>query len=302
MSVRILIAALALSGALAIAETKSQPGVEAQMIVTSADHMNHRPPALQADDLRITDATITNLIPFEGGRDLELFILIDDAANYDFGAKLQELRRFVTSQPAPVSIGIAFIREGTLDVVEQPTRDHQRAARALRAPSGSIAANPYCALSGLIDGWKNKSLRREIVLVSTGIDDTSTGAVCVNAETTIRDAERAGVVVYALYNPVTDYASEKWSKVDSGIVDLAHVSYETGGEAYFTGHTPTATLEPFLTDIAEHLAHQYLVKFRLASVPESGFQTIHVSSGNVDQELMKPERIWVPGPTAVSTN
>lgn len=299
MPVRILIAVLAVSGWLAIAETRPH-GVEGQIVVTSADHKNQHPRALRAEDLKIVDAAITSVTPFERGRDLELFILIDNTANYDFGAKLQELRRFVTSQPAPVSIGVAFIREGTLDVIEQPTRDHERAARALQAPFGSIAANPYCALSSLIDSWKNKSLRREIVMVTSGIDDSATGAICMNAEMTIRDAERAGIVVYALYNPKAGYASEKWSRVDSGMVNLADVSYKTGGEAYFTGHTPTESFEPFLADITEHLANQYLVKFRLTPRPDSGLQTIDVTSKIPDQELMKPERIWVRGPTAAN--
>jgi hypothetical protein len=302
MPVRILIAALALSGPLALAATKPQPSAEVQMIVTSADHMNHQPLALKGVDLKIVDATITDLVPFKGGRDLDLYILIDDAANYDFGAKLRELRQFVTSQPAATSIGVAFIREGTLDVVEQPTRDHQRAAQALRAPSGSIAANPYCALSGLIDSLRNNSVRHEIVLVSTGMDDSATGGVCMNAERTIHDAERAGAVIYAIYNPVAGYASEKWSKVESGIVDLAHVSYETGGEAYFMGHNPPNSIEPFLADITEHLANQYLVKFRLTGGPESGFQRIQITSGTRDQELMKPETVWVPIPAALNSN
>jgi hypothetical protein len=297
-----LIAVLAMSGVLAGAEAKSQPGVEVQMIVTSADHMNHQASALKADDLKIMDATITDLIPLEDGRDLDLYIVIDDAASYDFGAKLQELRRFVTSQPAPVSIGVAFIREGALAIVEKPTTDHQRAASALRAPAGSIAANPYCALSNLIDVWKSKSLRREILLVSAGIDNTAAGVAGVNAETAISNAERNGVVVYALYNPVISYASEKWLKIDSGIVDLAHVSYETGGEAYFTGHTPTETFTPFLGDIREHLVNQYLVKFRLISGAERSFQTVYIDSGTPTQELMKPARVWVRRPAAASKN
>ena len=302
MAIRISIAVMALTGTLAFAATNPRLGVDVQMIVTSADHVNHRPPALKAGDLKIADATVTGLIPFKSGRELELFILIDDSANYDFDGKLQELRRFVTSQPAPVSIGVAFIREGTLDVVEQPTRDHQRAAQALRATSGSIAANPYCALSSLIDGWKTKSLRREVILVSTGIDDSATGVVCENADTTIQDAERAGVVVYGLYNPVTSYASDKWSRIESGIVDLSHLAHETGGEAYFTGHSPTVSLEPFLADITEHLANQYLMKFRLAHGADSSFEAIHVTSGTVDRELMKPEQIWVPGSAPVNGN
>jgi hypothetical protein len=267
-------------------------------VLTVADHVTHQPTALKPDDITIMGARVTEAIPLAGSHgSLDLFLLIDDAANYDFGGKLQELRRFAAAQPAHVFIGVAYIHDGTLQIAENPTTDHARAARALRAPSGSKAANVYCAMSDLIQHWPGKSLRREIVLVSTGIDDSATaGAVCVTAETAIHDAERAGVVVYALYNPAANYLSEKWAKVDSGVVDLAHVCYETGGEAYFLSHNPMDTIEPFLADIAEHLAHQYLVKFRLSPVPESGFQRIYVIAGSVDRELMKPESVWVPEP------
>lgn len=295
MRTRIWIAVFALSGTMALAQTKSQPGIETQIVLTVADHMNHHPPALKADDVSIMNAAITDWIPPAGGGDLELFLLIDDAANYDLGSKLQELRRFVTSQPAPVSIGLAYIHDGALQIVEHPTTDHARVARSLRAPSGSKSANPYCALSGLIQQWPQRVPRREIVLVSTGIDESAAqGAVCVNAETAIHDAERAGVIIYALYNPVANYRSEEWSKVDSGVVDLAHVSYETGGEAYFISHNPVDTIEPFLADIAEHLEHQYVVKIRLSPGPTSGFQAIFVTPRAPEQELMKPERVWVP--------
>lgn len=299
MTRRILAAALALSGALipplVYGETKPQPGVEVQMILTVADHMNHQPGILKAADITITDATITDWIPLDS-RNLELYFVIDDSANYDFGTRLEELKRFAIAQLPAVSIGVAYIHDGVLQIAQSPTTDHARAVNALRAPSGSKVDNPYCALSALIGNWQTKSLRREIVLVSAGIDDTATGApVCVNAETVIHDAERAGVVVYSLYNPMAGYLSEPWSKVDMGIVNLASVSYETGGEAYFVGHTPTMSIEPFLADITEHLGHQYLVKFRLAPTPAGAFQTLFVDSGTPERELMRPERVWVPG-------
>ena len=293
---RMLIAFFILGGALIAAETKPQTDVEVRMILTAADHMNHQPAALKAADITIMDATITGWVPFEGGRDLELFVAIDDFADYDFGARLQELKRFVSSQPATVSIGVAYIRNGAVQIAENPTTDHQRAARALRVPSGSKTANPYAALSDLIQGWQTKSLRREVVMVTSGIDDSATGGlVCANAETATRDAERAGVMVYALYNPASNYLSEPWEKVDSGLVSLASVAYETGGEAYFVGHVPALSVEPFLDDITEHLANQYLVEFRVTPMPDSTFQIVFVSSGSPDRELMNPERVWVPG-------
>ena len=296
MKTRVLIAALALSCGLAFAATNPQPGVEVQMILTSADHMNHQPPVLKPADVTILDATITDWLPLTG-RDLELFFLIDDSATYDLGPKLQDLRQFITIQPDPVSIGVAYIRDGVLHVAENPTTDHRLAARALRAPSGSKVANPYCALSDLIAHWPKKTARREIVIVTSGLDDSAgQSVVCANAETAIHDAERAGVVVYALYNPASNYLSEDWSKADAGLVGLASVSYETGGEAYFVGHTPALSFEPFLADIEEHLAHQYLVTIRLAPAAESAFQPVFVTSGTPDRELMKPEKLWVPAP------
>ena len=87
MTARILMAGLALTG-LAFSQTKSQPGVEVQMIVTVADHINHNPAPLTAGDLKVMDATITEMKPFARGHDLDVYILIDDAANYDFGSKL----------------------------------------------------------------------------------------------------------------------------------------------------------------------------------------------------------------------
>jgi hypothetical protein len=290
-----LIAAIVLSGGLASAQTVSRSGTEVQLILTVADHASHQPAALKADDLTITDGTITALTPLQGTRDIELFLVIDDASNYEFGAKLQELRQFVASQPKDMSIGVAYIHDGFLQIAENPTTDHARSARALRAPSGSKAARPYAALSDLIGRWPQKTLRREIILVSSGIDDFATeGAACVSAETAISHADRAGIVIYALYNPAANYRSAEWSKVESGETILAHVCYETGGEAYFLSHDPVETVASFLIDINEHLAHQYLVKFLLSPAPEGGLQTIFMFSESFSQELMKPDRVWVP--------
>ena len=278
-----LIAVFALSGAFASAQT------EGQMILTVADHMNHQPPALTANDVTIAGVTITGWHPFTDGSDLELFILIDDAASSDFGAHLQELQQFVTAQPAASAIGIAYAHDGTLRIVETPTTDHMRAARALHAPSGSQSANPYAGVSDLIQRWPRKSLRREIVLIGSGISD----AACASAETATFDAERAGIVVFTLYHPDANYLSRKCSAVDSGMVDLAVAGYETGGEAYFMSQNPTGSIQPFLSDIAEHLAHQYLVKFLLPPPAESGFQTIRVIPRIPGQELLKPKKVWI---------
>jgi hypothetical protein len=300
MSIRKLIAALiagsALTGATTFAETRPGQGSDAQIVLTVADHMNHRPAFLKPGGLTIMDGTITDVTPLKG-RDLELFVVIDEAANAsdDFTSRLQELRHFVTTQPDSVSIGVAYIHGGLLQVVENPTTDHQLAVAALRAPAGTEAANPYRAVSDLIQHWERKSVSRQIVLVSTQIDESARDSgSCLSAETAIQDAERAGVIVYALYSPITNDVSRTGSKLDAGSIDLGQVAYQTGGEAYLIGHGPTETIAPFLGDISEHLANRYLVKFRLTSNTESGLQTVDVNAASADQELMAPDKVWVP--------
>jgi hypothetical protein len=289
-------AALALGGVLSPAQTRSSSPADLQMIVTVADHTSHKPVAFEPADVKILNGTITDWRLLEAN-DLELFLVIDDAANYDFVSRLIDLRDFVTSQPAAAAIGLAYIHDGRLQIVLNPTTDHASVARVLRVPSGSTAGNPYCALTDLMERWPQKSLRREIVLVSTGVDDSAVdGALCVNAETAIHDAERAGVQIYALYNPIEDFLSESWTRIDTGVTELAHVCYETGGEAYLRGHEVADSFAPYLADIADHLAHQYLVKFRFAGGIGSGFQQIYIRSGPANPELMVPESIWVPSP------
>jgi hypothetical protein len=264
------------------------------MIVTVADHVSHNPAPLKPGDLKIFGAAVTGIRALDAGSDLELFLVIDDTANYDFGAKLEELRRFALAQPASVPMGVAYIHEGAIEVAQNPTTDRALVGKALRAPAGSKVASPYCALSDLMTQWPKRTLRREIVMVSTGIDDSAdANAVCVNADMAIRDAERAGVQIFALYNPVADYVSKSSSKVDAGVTGLAHVCYETGGEAYLTGHDPMGSIRSYLDDIAEHLAHQYSVDLKLDRVPTNGFMALFATSES-GPELMMPESLWVP--------
>jgi|GEM_PF-6633161 len=272
-------------------------GTELQMILTVADHMSHKPAPLKMEDIRIMGGTITGWTQLDGVTGgLEVFLLIDDAASYPFGSKLAELRRFVAARPAGSLVGVAYIHEGVLEIAQGLTADHAKAAAALHAPAGGKSGNLYCALSDLIGRWESPALRREIVLVSAGIDETASGGgACTNADMAIHDAERAGVVIFALYHPVPNYRSETWAKVDAGVVDLAHVCYETGGEAYFMSHDPVDTLEPFLADVSEHMAHQYLVKFRMAGGAAGDFQKIYLDADTAARELMKPDSVWLPG-------
>lgn len=295
MFIRTIAACTAMSGIALCAQAADKDTVQAKVIVTVADHMNHKPKVLKREDLDAATSTrVADVAPLYGDR--EIYILIDDAANYDFGTKLQELRSFVNSQSPSAAIGLAFIRDGKLKIARTPDKDHQAIARELRAPAGSKPGNPYCALNKLIGGWTTTAERREVLMITSGIDLTGNAENCGNPDTAIATAERAGVSVYAIYHPVADYATQEWRRVDDGVVELSHVCYETGGEAYFVTHSAMETIVPFLDDIAEHLDNQYLVTVVFDAAAEPGLRDLYLHPVAPDVELMAPAKVWVGSP------
>jgi len=300
---RILVAALAVVSTVALAADKPVTGVPVQMVVTVAHHRLAAPRAFTRDDLIVTERyeplPITGFIPLEGDRaDLELFLLVDDCSSCDFGPKFDELRRFVSLQAATTAIGVAYIRNGALEVIENPTKDRERAVQALTAPSGTKAANPFEALRDLINGWPKNSSRHAVLMITNGIDPAVKDDLQdTSADRAVEAAERAGVIVYAVYHPSADYLTSDIYQIHSGQVHLAHVAYETGGEAYFLGPQPLPSLMPFLSDITDHLVNQYLVEFLAEPGVVTGFHPITVKSTAPDMELMAPEKVWVAAPT-----
>jgi len=284
------------------AQATSPAGTPVQIMVTVGHHYGHEPPTLTRDDFMVTQLyaplPVANLFPLRGDRaGLELFVLVDNCSNCEPGPKFDELRRFILSQPSTTAVGVGYIQNGRLEVVEKPTQDHERAVKALSAPAGSKPSSPFGALKELIEGWRQGSPRRAVLMISNGIDPEAKDVLADNsAEAAIEAAQRAGVTVYAIYHPSADYITSDISKIYSGQIRLSHLAVETGGEAYFLGFEPLPSLAPFLADIADHLANQYLIEF--LATPGDGpgrLQQVTVKTKLPDFELMVPNRVWVPG-------
>jgi len=278
-------------------------GPPARMVVTLGHLFTREAPILTKEDVNITQnyepLAITNLIPLRGERAaLELYILVDSCSNCEPGSKFDELRRFISSQASTTTVGVAYIQNGRLQVAEKPTLDRDRVIKALNAPEGSRPANPFVALAELIRAWTPSPARHAVVMISNGLDPAANDRMLDRfADTALEEAQRAGVTVYAIYHPSADYTSADYSKLYSGQLQLAHVGYETGGEAYFTGFGPLPSIAPFLADIADHLANQYELDFVARPGEAAGaLEDVRVRSSNHDIDLMAPGRVVVPAP------
>ena len=287
---------------LCLAQSAAPAPVTSYMVVTIGHHYGVDSPALTKEDLTIVTPTyeplaVTNLVPLRGDRAaLELYIVVDNCSSCEPGTKFQELSRFIGSQAATTAVGVAYLTNGKLTVAETPTFDHALAVKALSPPTGSKPASPYEGLKALIGNWHGTSSRRAVVMITNGINPApSAKAMDPLAEAAIEAAQRAGVTVYAIYHPSADYIRGDASAIYDGQVQMAHVTHDTGGEAYFMGFGPLPSIAPFLADISDHLSNQYLLEFLANPTGKNGaLQELTVKARNADLELMVPERAWVP--------
>lgn len=153
------------------------PTIPVQMTVTVEARHGNEIPVLNKEDVMVFQRKerlrVTNLVPGQGKQAaLELFILIDDGSGISLGSQLGDLRHFIEAQPATTSIAIGYMRNGTAEIAQAMTTDHQKAAQSLRVPIGTpgIVASPFLAVSDVIKRWQPSAARHEVLLVTSGVD------------------------------------------------------------------------------------------------------------------------------------
>jgi hypothetical protein len=293
-----------LAGVLA-AQTPDTQAVQSHMLVTVEARHGSDVPAVGRDDVMVYEGhdrdQIISWVPAQGDNAaLELFILLDDGSNFSLGSQLEDIRHFIAAQPETTKIGIAYMQNGTAKLEQDPTSDHARAAKALRLPLGiaGINASPYFSLSDLIKRWPETSARREVLVASDGIDNYygSGNLDDPYLDAAIDDAQRAGIVVFAIYTPGLGHESHSYWRTYWGQIYLSRLGDVTGGESYYIGFNgPPPSFNPFLDDLAQRLTHQYFLTFAPKPRKKTGFQRIKLSTEVSNAELVGPNNVYVPG-------
>lgn len=299
----LFVAGLVLGGALLLAQNQTHASrdlVPVQTIVTVEARHGKEVPSVSREDImayeRKERLPVTDLVPLQGDKaDLQLFFLLDDASNTSLGSQFGDIRQFIEAQPATTAIGIGYMQHGTVNILQDLTTDHGRAARALRLPVWSGGASPYLALSDLIKRWPASSARREVVMVSSGVDVLGgTGPVNPYLDTAIDNAQRSGVVVYAIYMPSAGHAGHSSWLMNWAQSHLGQIAEETGGEAYMLGFGPPVSFAPYLEDVAAHLAHQYRVTLQLKPKDKAGFRDVRFATEVPNAELLVAHKVYGP--------
>lgn len=285
------------------ATATSQP---AKMIVTALSrHENTPPPVVRRDQVQVYQGKERRpVFDWTPARDemagLDLSIVIDDTLDSTLGLQLKDISDFIYSLPATTRVAVGYTGNGIVSMRHDFSADHESVVSALRLPQGRTGAfsSVYISLADMIKKWPETGNRREILLVSNGIDlfrgfRESAPGLNTDLDSLVNECQRKGVVLYAIYADGAGRLLRNFYLVNNGQGCLSYLAAQTGGEAFFQGFQTPLSFGPILHHLGELLDQQYLLAFEPVPVEKPGLKSFRVVSDLPNVELMAPQRTYV---------
>lgn len=279
-------------------------GTPVHMVVTVEPRKGSEVQTINREDVLVSQNkqrdTVTEWAPAPAdGSGLEFFILLDDSSNMTLGSQLDDIRKFADELPAAAKVGIAYMQNGMAQIVQNLTTDHAQAEKALRLPLGTAGGNgsPYFSVSDLVKRWPAGASRREVLMVSDGIDEYYGGGNWQDPylDAAIEDAQRAGIIVSALYSPGAGHFGHSYYQTYWGQLYMSKLADRTGGESYYIGMTgPPVAFAPYLDSARNRLTHQYLLTFLAQPPKKAGLQPVKITTEVPNVDLVAAGQVYVP--------
>lgn len=257
-------------------------------------------PTIAMDDVQLFVAKDRKQVAnWKPGEMLFLAILIDDSVDQTIAGMWDQLKAFITAQPATTHVAVGYIRNNTTLLAQDFTTDHELAAKALRIPLGTSAlgSSPYLGTMDMLKRWPNSDIRRSILLITSGIDyfrGPSYGTFSPDLDGVISRSERQNTNIWSLYYPSAGHRGRQLYVATNAQMNLTKLSDETGGEAYYLSTSAPVTLKPYLDEIQEHLANQYLLTFAGSGGPKGRFQSVKLKTELKNVEFILPGAVFLP--------
>ena len=244
---------------------------------------------------------VTGWTPARGEKaGLDLFILVDDACDPSLGSQLEDLRSFVNGQPPTTSVGVGYMRNATVQMTQNFTNDHEQAAKALRLPIASSGAfgSPYLSVTDLMKRWPAHPNRRQVVMVTDGIDRARGGPrsrlmTNPDVDTASTVAQRTGTMIHTIFARGVGRLGSNFWEINRGQMGIAQLSDQTGGESFYLGMQNPVSFKPYLDDIQRALDNQYLLEFEVIPGTKSGLRSVNLTTEVAGVELDSADSVWV---------
>jgi hypothetical protein len=278
----------------------SSAEVPVHMVVTVKPRHAGQTPAVGPSDVKVyqrdAQAIVTSWIPLQGDRaGLQLFIVIDDTARASLGLQLDSLKNFIEEQPSTTAIGVGYMRNGTVFAAQELTTDRALAVKALRLPLGTTSyTSPYLSLSDLMKKWPVSENRREILMITSGIDALG-GSPFTNPylSSAVDRAQKGGFIIYSIYTPSAGFAGRGFYRNTFAQAGLDMLAQKTGGETYYLGVGSPVDIAPYLNDVSFSLKNQYQLTFLTRSAKKPTLEPVKVKTEMPNLGLITAEQGYV---------
>jgi hypothetical protein len=318
------ICVLALSARIVHPQVKATPTtVKVHMVVTDQGFSdNNDPPVLRPENVQVKQGKnlleVEQLIPARGDNAaLQLFILIDDTLDPRIGSNLDDIRDFINAQAASTVVGIGYMSNATFQIAQNFTADHALAAKSLRLPRGRLSAmdSPYLSLISLLKSWPQEKVRREVLMLSDGIDVlrgraplpsytrtgsrpspsqyTTSSSISPDTDSASATSQRYGVIVYSIYATGAGRFGRNAWEAQLGQSGIAKIADETGGEYFSLGTSNVVSFKPYLERLQKIFQNQYYVVFQATLGKKDGLQRVDISTNLPDVDLASARNVWV---------
>lgn len=303
-------------------DNASAAGVQLHVVITDMALQPERElPRLQREDVKVklgkNPAQVTQLIPArDESAALQLMILIDDALNTSaVGNNLNDLKEFISAQPAAALIGVGYMSNAGVNVAQNFTNDKDLAVKAVRLPRGSLSTmdSPYLSLISLVKGWQQQKVRRKVLMLTDGIDRLrgetpqpsrlgpnfgpvyhSMPTISTDTNSASEISQRYNVVVSSLYSPGIGRAGRSSWDLQLGLSGLTKIADETGGECFSLGTSNAVSFKPYLERLQKMLSNQYYLVFQGPPSKKAGLQRVKIQTELSNSEILAPDNVWVP--------
>jgi hypothetical protein len=284
----------------------SSSDVPVRMVVTVKARHGGQVPAVAADDVKVYQRdkrdAVTSWLPLQGDRaGLQLFILIDETSGNSVSLQFRSIAKFIEEQPDTTAVGIGYMRNGMVETVQELTKDHTLAEKALRLPlgAGSVGyTSPYLSLSDLMKKWPETADRREILMITSGIDPLGGGFSSdpynnPYLEAASDRAQRGGFIVYSIYTPGSGVSSRGGFRTQLQQSGLDLLAQKTGGETYYLGFGAPVDFTGYLDDVSYNLKHQYELTFMAKGAKKAALEPVKVKTEMPNMGLTTAEDGYV---------
>jgi hypothetical protein len=307
--------------------------VQIHMVITDqALNDDREVPVLRQDNVQVKvgkeKPKVEHLIPAQSdSAALQLFLLIDDTCEPTaIGSNLNDLREFITAQPASTAVGVGYMSNATVQLAQDFTADHTLAAKAVRLPRGTSSTmdSPYLSLAGLAKGWPQQKLRREVLIISDGVDrlrGDTTGdvgppnpfpsvdprgrmsgtpgfstlpTISADADIASRASQRYGIIVHSIYATGVGRLSRNAWEAQLGQGGIAKIADETGGEYFALGTQNAVSFKPYLERLQKILENQYFLVFQVTPRKKGELQRVRISTEVANADIAAADNVWVP--------